>query len=456
MGVKGLSMPLHDRGVPGIAAFGAKRAGETCAMVLAALTPDREDATGDGMNKCAGVEAVYEPGRSLCAAFVLHDGLREGSEGSWFDGEGMYVRYPVREPMSRRGVIVTIDGVRYEAYRFPNDRRLGGMRRCTSREAAISLWREVAVASAAVERGLQRTLIRYVPEHRCVARLRRRDGAGDEDVLAGGVALRMARVRTVEPLAKRYVRARQDAKSQGLTIRFPEVLHVDAKRGLLATRWIKGTSVLEAMNGEVTPDLWTRCAAVLEAHQRLVIPGLKAQTNEVMLKDMHQRADDLKAVRPDLDGRIEDLTGKIERVLSGTRCEASVTIHRDWHFDQLRLRRRSIVVLDIDRMSRGEAMIDVANFVVQLRMLGHRPEYGISTNVATGHAQACLSAHGDPDRGPTASRFGAFAAMAALTLGWGMMRHLRPGWWALIEACVHEAEGWATRSGKPLAEVKSP
>ena len=106
-------------------------------------------------------------------------------------------------------------------------------------------------------------------------------------------------------------------------------------------------------------------------------------------------------------------------------------------------------MLDLERMAVGDPLIDVANLAIQLRMLGHRPEFSMDVATARRWAQEFLdrwqSVSGEPIN-PT--RYQCFAAISLLVLARGMMRHLRDGWRALARVCVELAEGQLAAAGR--------
>ncbi|MFQ5502801.1 MAG: phosphotransferase, partial [Phycisphaerae bacterium] len=122
--------------------------------------------------------------------------------------------------------------------------------------------------------------------------------------------------------------------------------------------------------------------------------------------------------------------------------EDPVTLHNDFHWNQLRINDDRIAMLDLERMCLGDPLVDVANFAGQVRMLGVRPEHEIDSATATTWAYAFLEEwsiytcrHIHP------IRFRCYLAVTLLELARGMMRHLRPGWQDLAHRCVEQASG---------------
>ena len=94
---------------------------------------------GDAWTECRAIEALYNPGRDVRVAYALSNRVLSAPR-IWPEGDVGYARYPVRHPMSRRGAVLDIDGFEVEWYRFPNDRRLRGLRKFSGRQRAAAVW----------------------------------------------------------------------------------------------------------------------------------------------------------------------------------------------------------------------------------------------------------------------------------------------------------------------------
>ncbi|MFQ5495273.1 MAG: hypothetical protein ACE5EX_07805, partial [Phycisphaerae bacterium] len=103
----------------------------------------REEASvRDAWREARMIEALYHPQRYLRVVYVLLSDPKTPANRHWPVGQLVYLQTPVREPMSRRGCVVTIGGEKAEAYRFPNDRRLRGLRTFTQREQCTQMWQQ--------------------------------------------------------------------------------------------------------------------------------------------------------------------------------------------------------------------------------------------------------------------------------------------------------------------------
>ena len=439
--MRSFELPQHDARLKAAACLTPERVLERCRDTLVDIDADERQQ----WTQCHGLEAIYQPGRAVCAAFVLLADPSMAPDRYWAEGRIIYLRAPVREPVSRRGRVVQIGGQRFELYRFPNDRRLTGLRHTTARDSTAALWHQCAGHDAPTPNNLQRYLIKYVPERKYVARIRCRDEAAPNRRLRNGVAIRLCRGGAAETLAQRHAHAHRNAETRKLPIKFPTVLACDARRDLLAVTWIKGRSILEILPDDLDSAIWPRCAEALDAFHHLDLPQLPRVTLDTLVQSVGRMSGDLATCLPSLTREFSTLASRISETLEAYPPADPVTLHNDWHFDQLRLQSRRSAILDLERISRGDPMIDIANFTVQLRMLGVRDDYDLSPEAAATYARACLHAHGSPHVGEAARRFRAYAAISALTLAWGMLRHLRPGWRRLAQQALKEADFWFER-----------
>ncbi len=119
---------------------------------------------------CRVIEALYDPGEHVRVAYVLSCGESIKPQRAWPEGDVVYIRSPVRAPMSRRGTVARVGRLKLEVYRFPNDRRLRGLRKFARRDTAAASWqRWLGEDEPAIELQtdtLRRALMRYVPEHK--------------------------------------------------------------------------------------------------------------------------------------------------------------------------------------------------------------------------------------------------------------------------------------------------
>jgi len=391
------------------------------------------------------IEALYHPGRYVRIAYVLLSDPDTPDERLWPEGQICYVHLPVREPMSRRGVCVTIDGRRCELYSFPNDRRLRGLRKFAGKQDATRDWQRWLDARGddfvLRPETLQRKFVRYVPEQKWIVRLRaegRTRGGGDAGKKR--IAVRSADGELCARLAERHRDLAAFARSTGLFV-VPDVIGCEPEQGLLAIEWIRGSRLCDLLLEQGTDGLIERVAKILRAFHQAPGGELPAVDRDSIATRFADALRDLELACPKQAPRLCALHRAIQRLLDVLPCGEIVTLHHDFHWDQLRIKKDRYALLDLERMRRGDPLIDAANFVTQLRLLGVRDAHPVDPQTAARWAEAFLHAWrraGGAKLDPL--RFHTFCALSALELGRGMMRHLRPGWRQLFEHCLLEAE----------------
>jgi tRNA A-37 threonylcarbamoyl transferase component Bud32 len=152
-------------------------------------------------------------------------------------------------------------------------------------------------------------------------------------------------------------------------LRVPRMLGYDAQRGLLLQEVAPGhrlDSLLAGAHALEALDLAGRALAGLH----------RLQASIGRRRDMRGHIDDLIRPHPDrLVRGVPDLAPRLRHVLAGlldaeahcAPCRSDVTIHRDVHPRQLFLEEERVCLIDWDLSARGDAALDVGNFVAYLR-----------------------------------------------------------------------------------------
>ncbi|MEK6797799.1 MAG: hypothetical protein AABZ12_02410 [Planctomycetota bacterium] len=392
------------------------------------------------------VESAYHPGRYVRVVVAMMTEEDVPQRRLWPEAHLIYLHTPVRTPMSRRGNVLRIGRESFEAYCFPEDRRLRGLRKFAgSNDAAEqwARWNERAGGSGRIiPETLQRVLLRYVPEDRWVVRLR----AEFEDHATGQRTKRRIAVRCTSPAAAADILRRQDQVRRELhereaTIRVPEVKGADVELGLIAVEWDRGDSLLTALREGGAVPVLLGAADALRLFHRLRLGDLPTLGDVDVRASATAAAEQVGLACPSLAERLRSTSDGVGRALADAAPRIRSTLHNDFHPMQVNVKRGRFTFLDLDRMALGDPLVDVANFAVQLRMLADRPEYGVDAATAHEWATGFLDEWSQKSNAPwDTDRFRAYAATSALTLALGMMRHLRPGWRPLAERCTEVAE----------------
>jgi aminoglycoside phosphotransferase (APT) family kinase protein len=394
---------------------------------------------------CRAIEALYDPGEHVRIAYALLQNEEQDLRRVWPDGELCYVRYPVRESVSRRGTVVKIGDFNVELYRFPNDRRLRGLRKFAGRDRATRAWQSwLNDDEAGIELQpdtLRRSFLRYVPEQKWIVQLQARchDGVAENQVKRS-IAVRSADVESCKQIYDRVVAMRRARKKTEGLFRVPKPVAMDTNLGLLAIRWVWGDSLLELLQSGDSAKIMRHVAAGLDAFHRTPITNMTIQTPDSELASVGRCADDLAALMPELRHDLDVITDALAQSRPQIDSSAYRTVHNDFHWNQLRGRAERLTILDLERCVLGDPLTDVATFTTQISMLPERDDVNVTRSEAAAWSRAFLDAWDNQTGCPVDfHRVRWHSVVALLTLARGMMRHLRTGWPDLARRCVDRA-----------------
>jgi len=405
--------------------------------------------TSEDQNWCAAkrIETLYHPNRYAKVVYALLSDPSTPANRYWPTGQLVYLYAPARQSSSRRGEIIQIGGQDVEAYQFPNDRRLRGVRHFAGREPCVEVWQDWLQASdiqATVNIDtLQRLLVRYVPEQKWIVRLRAElDGWSDHrGSNKQRIAIRAASPESIGRLTRRHHALAKLSTSSAACFQVPAVVGASSEKGLLGVEWIRGHQVVEAIAEQGYEEILPGIASRLHTLHNYKIEGLDRVTQSDMSDRIESAYTDLATAHPAQQDALNTLkTQWKDRFQKMPEPVEIATIHNDFHWNQLSIKRDRYALFDLERMANADPLLDVANFSSQLYMLGHRPEIGVTSKDAQQWRDAFL-ANWQQETGQSIDRhrLGCYAALSKLDLARGMMRHLRPGWKILADKCIEFA-----------------
>ncbi len=405
---------------------------------------------------CRVIEALVHPSRYVRVAYALLADPQTPDDRLWPEGQIVYLHAPVRGSDSARGERIELGGRSVEAYSFPNDRRLRAVRRFAGKGDALAAWQSWLDAAGGGERldgdSLQRLLMRYVPEQKWIVRLRGEARGATGEPSKRRIAVRAALPQACRELAQRHRALAGAARALGGDLVIPDVVGFDADEGLLATEWLRGDSLIESLRAGDSGATLTRVALALRDFQGLPA-GAVDPAPPNLAERVRDSVADLGLAEPAIRSRAAAVAGAWRAMAAGLPEVAPVLLHNDFHWNQATIKRGRVVLLDLERTSQGDALVDVANFITQLRML---PVRGVES-VTADEAEAWVAQFLDAWRRaggakPDSLRLRLYSVVTLLELARGMMRHARPGWRRLADSCVQRCE--AALSGIP-AEAAS-
>lgn len=236
----------------------------------------------------------------------------------------------------------------------------------------------LAIGAAAADRRLPgaaavdapgATVLRYKPERRLVAR--------------GSHAGRPALLKAHQPAAARIAATAHRALAS-TDVAIPQLLRLDAKRGVVAYGWIEGTP-LPAADGDAHAAAGSQLAALHRGSPAGLPPGTP------VARDLGVAAGAIAALVPALGPRAHALARRLADRPDGGGG-GSAPIHGDWSSDQALVTSRGVVIVDLDRARRGDPATDVASWVANEHAAGRteaeaEPE-DVAAALLAGHAAA--------------------------------------------------------------------
>lgn len=386
---------------------------------------------------CEPLDVLYDPGRQVRLAVALCDRPDVAYDRLWAEGQIVSLVHPVRKSMSRRGRVVEIGGHHFEAYLFPNDRRLRALRRVADREELGRLWQSWFGESV----DLRRRFIRYVPEQKFITRLRPSSRTGAEHGPTKGIALRLTLPDVARELIRRHETVTQQTADASVPLHVPRVLGADAPQGLMAIKWIGGDMLLNVLRQDGPEQAMPSVAAAVRRFHELDVDDLPMVTLYSLTGSWDAAVADLIAAMPTSADRLHDLSERWRAVLGLIRDVPCVTLHHDLFWGQVRVHRDRYTLLDLERMAIGDPLLDVANFTQELEALSFRDELGVTPADAERWAAQFLEAWSTQSSEPIDPlRYGLYSSLTSLRMARGMMRHLRPAWPMRISRCIDAAE----------------
>ncbi len=388
------------------------------------------------------IEAIYHPSRYLRIAYAIVDDSDTPATRTWPEGQLVYLHAPVRRPMSQRGEVIRVGGHPVEAYCFPNDRRLRGLRTFARKDLAAAAWQAwVAQAGDAArmdESSMQRLLVRYVPEQKWVVRLRAEwSSATGQTPVKKRLAVRSASPASCRTLLSRHQALTKHAACARPDFTVPTVLGGDVDRGLIAVEWLRGNTLVEELRQGDENAVMQAVVRAIRGFHAAEVPALRRVSDAQVRESAFEALADLDTACPDLCEPLSEIRRRLPEHLDDDGVSNPVTLHNDLHWNQFSIKGGRFAILDLERMARGDETVDVANFATQLQMLGCRPDVDVDTETAERWRRWFLTCwEANVGRSLPRARFHALAARSRLELARGMLRHLRPDWPAIAEECV--------------------
>ncbi|HET9860227.1 MAG TPA: phosphotransferase [Nocardioidaceae bacterium] len=207
------------------------------------------------------------------------------------------------------------------------------------------------------------TVVRYQPEASATLRLE-----ADRDRAATVFAKLLADGSVTEVAARHQALWCAAARSSDL--RLAEPLGVDPGRGVLWTRGLAGGPLSSTLSPDRLPELAAAVGALLAALHAAPLDLPRTVTVDALLVEARKKADKLARAHPAVAGQVHGLVTRATVRRADVDRVRDVTLHGDFHLDQLVGSPDGPVLVDLDSIIRGAPEVDLAEFLVDLSLRG--------------------------------------------------------------------------------------
>lgn len=190
---------------------------------------------------------------------------------------------------------------------------------------------------------------RYKPERRLVAR-----------GIAGGIPVAAVKIypRDGFPSASRNLRRVVERGE----LRLPRVLARSKRRRAVAFEWVDGPPLADAIRAGDRSPIASAGAALAEIHRQRPAERVPRAPREAALRAAGRQ---IASLCPELEWHARTTAGELaERLAALPRDE--VLVHGDFHAGQAVVGRYGTVLLDLDRLQKGDRAADLGNFRAHL------------------------------------------------------------------------------------------
>ena len=245
---------------------------------------------------------------------------------------------------------------------FPDDPRLPTLPALLAPEGLPALVPPAVRGLTGPDVGLRSTLVRYQPEVSVTVRIEPTGGTGAttfaKHLVDGAVPL----------LAERH-EALWRASMERHALRIAEPLGADPEHRVLWTRGVAGDPLTTSHRPDRLAHMSPQVGALLAAlHATPTRAPLV--TVDSLVAEMVKKADKIAVACPAVGGLVASIASTAGRPQDGRGREPLVTLHGDFHLDQLVSSPAGPVLVDLDSMVRGVPEIDLAEFLVDLALRG--------------------------------------------------------------------------------------
>lgn len=223
-------------------------------------------------------------------------------------------------------------------------------------------------------------LVRHKPGRRCLVRYAFADGNGGEIVVYGKASGKRLDERSFRTQHILWQHGFDTGSGDGISVAEPLGLVPEFRMWL--QRKASGRGAGDFLSPQGDPASMHRVAAALAKLHRADLPVERQWTIEDEMTMLRGRLLDTARMHPALADGISEVLRRCEQAAERLEESTDTGVHRDFYFDQVLVDGERVTLVDLDLCARGDAAIDVGNFIAHVTEFALR-RYGDAEALAS-------------------------------------------------------------------------
>lgn len=412
-------------------------------LLLGTLAPFAEERGVSGLD-CRRLHVRYRPANYGVFLYEVTGSREEEEVSTLIHIKGAAV--PREEPApvgTSRGVLldgpVLMGTGRHVVREYPDDETIPGLHRLAdpaafARELADGLMPDASVP----EPRLETRVLRYKPDVRLILGCDLSWSGSDGEPRRRHCIVRFDTAdgsRAGLDLSRRL----SASLPSDAALMFPSADFVSADGHMTVASRLPGDLLAKRLRtGSADPD--TRTAGrVLALFHRLPVADVPFRSTEEARRDLVRRAKPAKGYPAGFARTVQALLLRLEDALSREPAGPGGLVHGDAHPGQILIGDDGVVMLDLDRVHRGETAVDLGAWFAQHELLELRGKLDAAAPLNSAFLDAYAEAGGVV---PPRRRLAVWTTVALLELALREMRRLKRDWPSRTSAILERCESW--------------
>jgi thiamine kinase-like enzyme len=207
------------------------------------------------------------------------------------------------------------------------------------------------------------SIVNYSPEIRCFVKFELSSNTSDESITVFGKIFPDERGRDVYGLTEELWKVSE--KNPGF-FKIPRPLSYDEKMNIVWEKGVHGVRLLECFNSWSCRNLLQAIAKGLAGLHAASAPTVNHISVDSHVEETRKKVSKLSKAFPKLRAALRNVEQIIRNRAATLTPAAETLIHGDFQIQRLALSGDRIAIVDLDSLSYGDPLQDVANFVVDL------------------------------------------------------------------------------------------